>query len=972
MSEQKELHRGDRIADVFPCIADEVEGKNPCGSSDGMSIYHHGATEDAEEWYDASCWVCKQGFSAHALAHSSVGETFLSGDERERVLRKARPKKRITPRENNLIRDRTLSMDDMRNASSPLYRGLKGEYLAFFAHRLEYKDGDLFKVYYPETQKSKFMGYKPRHTQNKDFVSPIGWTGVDSDLSGQSLFKGGGKYVAIVGGENDKVALFQGLRDYQILKGQEGYDPIAVVSTTTGEGSAARQCAANYEFLDSFDNIYVGLDNDEAGEEATEALLKVLPAEKVSLITWSMEDPHAMLEAGKEQQMISNFYGAKPLVRQQVKTSKDADDEMEEELLRDGVPLPPFMHKLSDMMAGDIPLGYIVNFIAQTGGGKCHGVDTPILMYDGSIKKVQDFVKGDTLMGPDGTVRNVLGTTKGSETLYRVAQANGDDYTVNASHILSLRAGYDCSKASGILKGDIVNINVVDYLNLKGVAKRSLKGYKGNLVNMNEGHVKHPYLIGLWLADGDTSCAKITVADRDDEIIKEIHATASNYGYTVSTPECYVQDNCKGFSITKGFRNVLDAQLGILRDKHIPLSYLRASSEDRLQLLAGLIDGDGYLHNNCYEIIQKSDKLSENIVWLAKSLGFKVSSTPTFKKCQNFEGGWYNRMVISGDVCSIPLRLTRKRPVNKSNLRASLNTAIKVTEMGVGDYYGFELDGDHLYCLGDFTVTHNTTFINEMVYHWIFNCPYRVGILSLELNAGQYQTAMLSRHTGVKIQRIKSKEAKREFLNRPETILSRKELREDEYGRERYVLLDERDGGLSQVRNEIEKLIRKYDCKVIIIDPIQDLFEGVRIEDQSAFIKYLKGISKGGIAIVNVCHITKAPSRTDAKGNRIRRKLTEDDVAGVSNLVKSGAANIFFDRDKYADTELGKNTTEVYMPKCRWTGDAGEAGEWFYDNKTHTVYELEDWLKLNPEDEGEIIADTPETTTTEEEDLFND
>jgi hypothetical protein len=634
MSEQKELHRGDRIADVFPCIADEVEGKNPCGSSDGMSIYHHGATEDAEEWYDASCWVCKQGFSAHALAHSSVGETFLSGDERERVLRKSRPKKRITPRENNLIRDRTLSMDDMRNASSPLYRGLKGEYLAFFAHRLEYKDGDLFKVYYPETQKAKFMGYKPRHTQNKDFVCPIGWTGVDSDLSGQSLFKGGGKYIAIVGGENDKVALFQGLRDYQILKGQEGYDPIAVVSTTTGEGSAARQCADNYEFLDSFDNIYVGLDNDEAGEAATEELLKVLPAEKVSLITWSMEDPHAMLEAGKEQQMISNFYGAKPLVRQQVKTSKDADDEMEEELLRDGVPLPPFMHKLSDMMAGDIPLGYIVNFIAQTGGGK-------------------------------------------------------------------------------------------------------------------------------------------------------------------------------------------------------------------------------------------------------------------------------------------------------------------------------------------------TTFINEMVYHWIFNCPYRVGILSLELNAGQYQTAMLSRHTGVKIQRIKSKEAKREFLNRPETILSRKELREDEYGRERYVLLDERDGGLSQVRNEIEKLIRKYDCKVIIIDPIQDLFEGVRIEDQSAFIKYLKGIAKGGIAIVNVCHITKAPSRTDAKGNRIRRKLTEDDVAGVSNLVKSGAANIFFDRDKYADTELGKNTTEVYMPKCRWTGDAGEAGEWFYDNKTHTVYELEDWLKLNPEDEGEIIADTPEPTT-EEEDMFND
>lgn len=371
MSEQKELHRGDRIADVFPCIADEVEGKDPCGSSDGMSIYHHGATEDAEEWYDSSCWVCKQGFSAHALAHSSVGETFLSGDERERVLRKARPKKRITPRENNLIRDRTLSMDDMRNASSPLYRGLKGEYLAFFAHRLEYKDGDLFKVYYPETQKSKFMGYKPRHTQNKDFVSPIGWTGVDSDLSGQSLFKGGGKYIAIVGGENDKVALFQGLRDYQILKGQEGYDPIAVVSTTTGEGSAARQCAANYEFLDSFDNIYVGLDNDEAGEEATEALLKVLPAEKVSLITWSMEDPHAMLEAGKEQQMISNFYGAKPLIKGSIKKSNELTvTDAITELLTPRITLPKELHRLQVAMNGGIQQGRMVNIIGTTSVGK--------------------------------------------------------------------------------------------------------------------------------------------------------------------------------------------------------------------------------------------------------------------------------------------------------------------------------------------------------------------------------------------------------------------------------------------------------------------------------------------------------------------------------------------------------------------------------------------------------------------------
>jgi len=382
MSEERELHRGDRIADTFPCIADEVEGKNGCGSSDGMSIYHHGATDDAEEYYDASCWVCKQGFSPYALANSSVGESFLSGDAREREFRKARPMKRITPRENKFIRDATLSFTEMRDASTPLYRGLKGEYLAFFAHRLEYKDGELFKVYYPETQDAKFMGYKPRHTQNKDFVSPIGFTGISSDLSGQSLFKGGGKYLAIVGGENDKVALFQGLRDYQIQRGHEGYDPIAVVSTTTGEGSAFRQCAENYDFINSFDNIYVGMDNDEAGLKAMEALLPVLPAEKVSIITWSMEDPHAMLEAGKEQQMVSNFFSAKPLIKSNISKSNESDEEAAiAELMIPRITLPLELHRLQAAMGGGIRQARMVNIVGTTSVGKTSHVNRMVYYW---------------------------------------------------------------------------------------------------------------------------------------------------------------------------------------------------------------------------------------------------------------------------------------------------------------------------------------------------------------------------------------------------------------------------------------------------------------------------------------------------------------------------------------------------------------------------------------------------------------
>ncbi len=80
-----------------------------------------------------------------------------------------------------------------------------------------------------------------------------------------------------------------------------------------------------------------------------------------------------------------------------------------------------------------------VLFVLPTGGGKCLGAGTPVLMFDGSIKAVEDVLVGDLLMGPDSKPRTVLSLARGSEELYRVTPVKGDAYVVNESHILSLR-----------------------------------------------------------------------------------------------------------------------------------------------------------------------------------------------------------------------------------------------------------------------------------------------------------------------------------------------------------------------------------------------------------------------------------------------------------------------------------------------------------------------------------------------------
>ena len=68
---------------------------------------------------------------------------------------------------------------------------------------------------------------------------------------------------------------------------------------------------------------------------------------------------------------------------------------------------------------------------SDTGSGKCLGKGTPILMYDGTIKKVEDVMVGDLIMGDDSTSRKVLSLARGIATMYKITTIKGDSFIVN-------------------------------------------------------------------------------------------------------------------------------------------------------------------------------------------------------------------------------------------------------------------------------------------------------------------------------------------------------------------------------------------------------------------------------------------------------------------------------------------------------------------------------------------------------------
>lgn len=366
------------------------------------------------------------------------------------------------------------------------------------------------------------------------------------------------------------------------------------------------------------------------------------------------------------------------------------------------------------------------------GSGKCLGLDTPVIMFDGTTKKVQDIVTGDKVMGWDSKPRIVKSTTTGREQMYLVKQKGGEDYVVNESHILSLKYTntYDkvkgCYKYKGTDNVTPKNLTVREYLALSPSHQSHLKGWKPDVVQFPEVGVTDPYFLGLWLGDGSQSNTEVMTMDA--EVVEYLEQLASKHRMTVSTHEDLRGNKATGYCLVtaRGQINPLREWLraiGVWKNKHIPHSYLTASVDDRLQLIAGLLDSDGSLSKGCFDFVQKREELADQVAFVCRSVGLRVT-----KSVKVVGGVEYYRLAISGETSILPTKIARKKAQPRQQLKNPNRWGVEVVALGEGDYYGFELEGeDRLFLLGDFTVTHNTQLA-------LYALSYQLYLLSCLVN----------------------------------------------------------------------------------------------------------------------------------------------------------------------------------------------------------------------------------------------
>lgn len=138
----------------------------------------------------------------------------------------------------------------------------------------------------------------------------------------------------------------------------------------------------------------------------------------------------------------------------------------------------------------------------------CHRKGTEVIMYDGSLKKVEDVKVGDKLMGPDSAPRTVKKLCRGKETMYQINPVKGDSWVVNENHILSLEETPNQRR-----KKLTHNITVKEFLSLSKSKRRNLKLYRRGVDWENETDTTiDPYLLGVWLGDGSSGAPVFTLS----------------------------------------------------------------------------------------------------------------------------------------------------------------------------------------------------------------------------------------------------------------------------------------------------------------------------------------------------------------------------------------------------------------------------------------------------------------------------
>lgn len=337
--------------------------------------------------------------------------------------------------------------------------------------------------------------------------------------------------------------------------------------------------------------------------------------------------------------------------------------------------------------------------------GKALAYDTPVLTKNG-WKKHGELTLYDEVIGLDGEFKKILAIHNPCKMEYKVTFSDGEEIICHGNHEWRV---HDRHKGGKIF--DIETKEMYKNFRDKDGHNRFILPFRECVSGYHNSLWVDPYTLGAWLGDGRNQNPDICGDEKDYDIVQKI----LDAGYEIAWDTKHKTTGVRYYGF-KGLREQLQ-KYGMCHSrrrtpKHIPSEYLVADEEQRLELLAGLLDTDGSLaeKEHRYRFTTNEEILKDDFVSLVNTFGWRTSVT-RHEKGMSPSGIYANKpywVVSFNPTRYIPCQLERKQLHEYSKQqRMTIEKIEKIDTYVIGNCITVE---DEIYCVGKtLKPTHNST-----------------------------------------------------------------------------------------------------------------------------------------------------------------------------------------------------------------------------------------------------------------------
>ncbi|RYC11029.1 replicative DNA helicase [Nocardioides zhouii] len=564
--------------------------------------------------------------------------------------------------------------------------------------------------------------------------------------------------------------------------------------------------------------------------------------------------------------------------------------------------VPTGFADLDDLTNG-LHSGQMIIVAARPAMGKALALDTPLPTPSGWTT-MGDVAVGDLLYDANGRPTRVVAATDvmADRPCYEVTFSDGSVIVADAEHqwLTETRAArksrwaaehhYNRSRNQRIHASVVTTEQIAGSVHV-GAEKRANHAVlnASALVGHNESLAIDPYVLGAWLGDGHSASGRITC--ETPEIPMRIEGRGydvSHRGamlYSIKTPrtasaQAGVCPSCSGVmhgtylcescQRDHGSFTALLRGLGVLNDKHIPSHYLRASESARRDLLAGLLDTDGTVVKGVgsVQFAVSSKRLADDVHELVVGLGYRCGRTT--KRVKGRTEASSTCYILNFSTVDDVFKLERKALLHKeerpqSTVRIGKRYITSVKPVESVPVRCVQVDNeDHLYLAGRSMIpTHNSTLALDFcraasIHNNLTSCFF-----SLEMTRSEIMMRLLSAEAKVPLNHIRNgtmRDDDWEKLARKMGQVSGAPMFID----------DSPNMTMMEIRAKARRLKQRHDLKLIVIDYMQLMSSGKKVESRqlevSEFSRNIKLLAKElELPIIALSQLNRGPEQRGDK-----------------------------------------------------------------------------------------------------------